>query len=98
MVKKDVTYIVISSVILARVNAFSQEKEAPPIQSEIKAGEEYTRDERIPRLYKRLTDVIQALKLKPDNEGKYSVTISKDNRYDFVDRVFMLGNKREEIH
>ncbi|MBP7735211.1 MAG: hypothetical protein KA369_04490 [Spirochaetes bacterium] len=98
MMKKVVIYSIVCAVILGWGIAFSQEKEAPRKQAGNKAGEEYTRDERVPQLYKRLADVIQALKLKPDDEGKYSITISKDNRYDLVDRVFLLCNKRAEIH
>ncbi len=98
MVKKIFIYGIICAIVLAHGLAFSQEKVATPKQAGEKAGEEYTRDERIPRLYKRLADVIQALKLKPDNEGKYSITISKDNKYDLVDRVFLLCNKRALIH
>jgi hypothetical protein len=98
MVKKVIIYSIMWALILAQGAVFSQEKEAPKKQAGDKAGEEYTRDERIPQLYKRLTDVIQALKLKPDDEGKYTIVVSKDNRYDLVDRVFLLSNKRADVY
>lgn len=62
------------------------------------AADDYTRDERIPQLYKRLTDVLQSLKLKPDGEGKHIFIIKAGNQYDLVDRVFLVYNKKAEVY
>jgi hypothetical protein len=97
--KKAIVYSIIAVVMLVQGAVFSQENapEKKPA-ADRSAADDYTRDDRIPQLYKRLTDVIQSLKLKPDEEGKHSFTISSGNQYNLVDRVFLVYNKKAEVY
>ncbi len=97
--KKAIAYIIICAVILGHGSLFSQENATDKKNTSFgSSGNDYTRDERIPQLYKRLSDAIQALKLKPDDEGKYTLTIKSGNQYDLVDRVFFVFNKKALIY
>ncbi len=62
------------------------------------SGENVTRDDRIPQLYQRLVAAVQALKLKPDEEGTHTFVISSGNQYDHIDRIFMVYNKRARVY
>jgi len=98
-VKKAIVYSIITAVILTQGAVFyragAQEKKSTADQS---AADDYTRDERIPQLYKRLLDAIQSLKLKPDEEGKHTFIIKAGNQYDLIDRVFLVYNKKADVY
>jgi hypothetical protein len=97
--KKAIVYSIIAAVIMVQGVSSGQES-APEKKPAPDRGvsDDYTRDERIPRLYKRLTEVIQGLKLKPDDEGKYTFVIKAGNQYDLVDRVFLVYNKKADVY
>jgi hypothetical protein len=97
--KKAIVYSIIAAVMVVQGAVFSQEN-APEkkIDADRSATDDYTRDNRIPQLFKRLSDVIQSLKLKPDEEGKYSFVIKAGNQYDLVDRVFLVYNRKANVY
>ncbi len=99
MLKKAIVYSIFFAFIMAQGVSFSQdsapEKKSVSGQS---SADDYTRDEHIPMLYKRLSEAIKSIKLKPDDEGKYTFTLKSGNQYDMVDRVFLVYNRKAEVY
>lgn len=99
MLRNIVISMCLFAIVMASGYVYSQEGAAPKKQgNKVSTEDDYTRDARIPQLYKRLGDAIQSLKLKTDEEGKYTFTISSGNQYDLIDRVFLVYKKKAMVY
>lgn len=62
------------------------------------AGDDASRDERVPVLYRRLAAGIRGLTIEPDQEGKYTFLIASGSEYDMLERQRYYYNKKARVY
>lgn len=90
---KITAYMLLSAAVMFGGSAYGQKSgtnEASEDQS--------MRDSRIPRLCERLNRAIEALKLKPDDEGKHTIIVQSGYHYDKLERTFFMYHKKAFLY
>jgi hypothetical protein len=104
MQKKYAIIIILPAIILLQavisVRTGAQDNKAAGKKAAVNtaSGEDLSRDDRLPALYKRLVEAIQGAKLQPDQEGKIAVTMRSGNQFDMIERVFLVYSKRATVY
>lgn len=97
MQKRSLVFAIAFAIFLAQGIAGAQES-VTVRKSTGETEESVAHEDRIPPLYNRLVAAIQDLKIKTDDEGKYTFIISSGNQYDHIDRIFLVYNKKAMVY